>query len=289
MNPVATLLRHWRAYCAVLVLCLLAGLVATLQQETRYESTATIGLTPGTNAKSIDSMGQLAVAAPLYTEAVESSELRRRARVRAPSGTTLGEVRVESFRETPVVFKIVASASNAKDAQATASAYGAALQAFAQDGHLLAPELAQVRIVSGANLPEDQVQPRPALTMFASLGVAVALGGLITYLRESAERRGTRGRHRDPSLADLPVYGVDGEAVPSAQRHPGTGWGTTPTGSSTQAAGIADRLRSRPRSLSGSAPAATMHAEDTPTQEIEIIRTPGSAPPKDREGISRRL
>lgn|GEM_PF-5398605 len=236
IDVVRAVRRRWRAVTVVFLTALVAGTATLLIQTPVYQSTATIGLVPGPNSISSDNnvLGQLAVAAPLFSEAANSAAIRAAARHELPPNVALGALTVVTFRDTPLVFKLVATSGSPAAAQASASAYGRALQQAAQAGDILPSPLAQIRVLGAPELARDPRSPRPKVILAAAAFLGLALGVIAAVTLEGLAREGLvqeEGENASPVGDDEPhpdgpagvSQGEEGEPVsgPSGSRYNG--------------------------------------------------------------------
>jgi polysaccharide biosynthesis transport protein len=183
--------RRWLTALAVLAVVLAAAAAAIAAQEPRYESSATMGLVParvGGKTPDITALGQVAVSAPLFTEAARSQVVREEAKDRLGPGRSLGSMRVSSSREAPIVFKIVVSAPDARSARVGAAAYANALISYADQGAVLPTGLVTLKLLVPPELPSAPSGPRAPFTLTAAAIVGLIFGVAAAMLRETAAR-----------------------------------------------------------------------------------------------------
>lgn len=179
--------RRWLTATVVLLLVLLVAGIFTWFTPRTYTASATVGIVPGSSATSLESFGQLANAAPLYAELARSSDVRLRAQ--QLSDRQLGSLVVRTFRETPLILKVEATASSAIAAQSTADAYVQALQEASDQGAVLPADQVVVRLFSAPNLPSSPSAPKVRLILVVAVLVGLVLGTVAAVWREAAAPR----------------------------------------------------------------------------------------------------
>jgi succinoglycan biosynthesis transport protein ExoP len=193
--------RRWATVLAVLVLAL-AGAEATLLLSTpTYQSTATMGLVPGDASPADNALGQIAVAAPLFTELAQSTDVRTAAGQELAGKVALGPLTVNTYRDTPLVFKLVVTSSSADAAQAGAAAYSSALIRLSATGELLSRRVAQVRLIGAPARPGPPVSPRPRETLLVAAFLGLVLGIVAAVLQQNLAAAGAVERHAQPGSA----------------------------------------------------------------------------------------
>lgn len=179
------ILRVLVAAFAGALLFLGVALVAVLQMSTVYSSTTTVGLTLTDEQAGVENLGQVPIASPLFTEAARSPQTRAAAKTLADS--SLGEISVSTFRETPIVFNLTGSGETAEQAQGTADAYARALAERSEE--IFPGGAITANVISEATLPASADRPRPALTLLAAGAIGAAIGAAIGWWWRQARAR----------------------------------------------------------------------------------------------------
>jgi len=183
LDIIACVRRQWFAALAVLLLVLAAAAAVIATTPRIYLSTTTVGIVPGSTAVSIESFGQLSNVAPLYAELARSTAVRDR--TRALIDGEVGATSVRSFRDTPLILKLDATASTPEAAQATATAFAEALQGEADEGTVAPPSQVNVQVFGAAGLPGEAVAPRVTVIAYTAVIVGLLLGVVAAVLRDT--------------------------------------------------------------------------------------------------------
>jgi len=183
--------RHWLVAGAVFILVVAAAAAVLVATPRTYVSTATIGIVPGGPSVGLENYGQLSNVAPLYAELAVSTAVRDRTRalVTGEEGVTS----VRSFRDTPLVLKLDASASTPEAAQITASAFAEALLAEAANGVIAPRSQVTLRVFSAPGLPSTPVSPQRNLILLAGVLAGLVLAVVAAVFRDAPSRSTGRG------------------------------------------------------------------------------------------------
>ncbi len=175
--------RRWTTAVAVLALVLTAAALLIATTPRSYVSTATVGIVPGRTNVSIDSFGQLANVAPLYAELARSTDVR--ARVRTLVGGDVGATTVRTFRDTPLILKLDATATSPETAEATAAAFVTALQDEARTGAVAPASQVSIRVFGAPGLPSAPTSPQVSVILFAAVVIGLLLAVAAAVIRDA--------------------------------------------------------------------------------------------------------
>jgi uncharacterized protein involved in exopolysaccharide biosynthesis len=195
LDILACVRRQWLTALAVLLLVAAAAAALIALTPRSYVSTATIGIVPGSTAVSLDSFGQLSNVAPLYAELARSTAVRERTRDLVDG--EVGATTVRTFRDTPLIIKLDATASTPEAAQTTATAFVEALQQEADTGAVAPRSQVAVQLFGAARLPDSPVSPRVNLIAYAAAIVGLVLAVVAAVFRDTpapTRSRPTRSR-----------------------------------------------------------------------------------------------
>ncbi|MCA1841834.1 MAG: polysaccharide biosynthesis tyrosine autokinase [Actinobacteria bacterium] len=203
--------RKWAflATCAV-VMAATAGFLAV--QPRVYQSTATLGLTPRTNAGVTDEsqqiliFSQIDVITPLYAEAVTAKETAALAQSKLPDGAELGAISVRTFRDAPLVLKVSARDRSPRVAQLSAAAIVEALIQRSNGGEINSPPLLTLVRINRPALPVEPISPRPKLTLIVGAILAVGFGAGAALVLDSLLRKVDTAEQLG-QIMGAPVYG----------------------------------------------------------------------------------
>jgi succinoglycan biosynthesis transport protein ExoP len=175
--------KHRVAVLGVFGACLLSGILFAVVKDARYESTATIVLTPNPSVEnSIFSADQLDALLSTYAATAESEvNLSRAARL---LGRPLpGDVGTSTEAGSGVL-RVTGTAGTPEDAATTARAAAQAFQNSLGEDAALTDEL-----VDPPRPPDQAAQPRAPLIILLATVLGIGLGFLVAYLREHLFRR----------------------------------------------------------------------------------------------------
>lgn len=187
LDILAAVRRRWITAITVLVLVLAAAAAVIVITPRSYVSTATVGIVPGSPAVSIESFGQLVNVAPLYAELARSSAVRDRT-VALVDGE-VGATSVRTFRDTPLIIKLDATASTPDAAQATAAAFVDALEAEADNGAVAPRSQVAVQVFGTPGRPGSPVAPRVTIIGFGAVIVGLVLAVVAAVFRDAPGKR----------------------------------------------------------------------------------------------------
>jgi polysaccharide biosynthesis transport protein len=192
--------KHRLLVLGVFAACLLSGVIFSIQKDPRYESTATIVLTPNTRVEhTIFSADQLDALLSTYAAAAKSElNLSRAATL---LGRPLpGEVGT-STQAGSGILRVTGTAGTPEDAATTAQAAARAFQNSLGQNASLTDEL-----VDRPRPPGEATQPRTPLILLLAGVLGIGLGFLSAYLREHLVRR-ISTRAEVQHLTSAPVIG----------------------------------------------------------------------------------
>jgi tyrosine-protein kinase len=159
-----------------------AAYVATKLVTPKYESTATLALTPkGAGSNDLVLFGILDQVVPFYADAAGSRTTKERAANRLGRG--LADISVETFKGTGLM-KIKARSSKPRLAQASAAAVTDVVLARADLGEIGTSSFTLDEIDAPA-LPTSPVFPRTRLTLLVAALLGIGLGIGAALLREN--------------------------------------------------------------------------------------------------------
>jgi capsular exopolysaccharide synthesis family protein len=194
----------WRRRLLILAVTLLVvgpAYAGTTLVSPRYESTATLSLTPAKQGNELFLFSILDNVVPIYADAATSRSTLDRAQ--GILGRSLADISVETFKGTGII-KIKARSTSRLLARESAAAATQALLERSQSGELPSTSLKLSEIDPPA-LPTNAVFPRTRLTLFvaALLGLGLGLGAAV--LRETLT---TKIESADDLaiVAGVPVY-----------------------------------------------------------------------------------
>jgi len=192
LDIVAAVRRRWLTAVGVFLLVLAAGALVIVTTPRSYLSTATVGIVPSSANVSLESFGQLSNVAPLYAELARSTAVREL--VRDTVDGEVGVTSVRTFRDTPLIIKLDASAGSPEAAQATASAFVDALQAEADAGRVAPSSQVTVRVFGAPGLPSSPTSPQVDVIVFASVIIGLLLAVVAAVIRDTPGPAPTRRR-----------------------------------------------------------------------------------------------
>ena len=175
----------WRRKLQIIVVVLavlLPAYAATKLVTPKYESAATLGLTPKANGTSSDLVlfGILDTVVPFYAEAASSPTTLDNAAQRL--GRPLCPISVESFSGTGIM-KIKARCAKPRLAQLSAAVATESLISRVERGQVGIPSL-KLDVLDPPALPTTPVFPRTRLTLFVAALLGLGLGLGVALLRE---------------------------------------------------------------------------------------------------------
>ncbi len=173
-----------RRYLVLLVvfLCGVFGITFALTRQERYESTATVAITPDVEAQGFIPSENLSTLLGTYAEAAESDAALEEAEER--SNRPLPADINASAEEGTGILRVSARADSARVARdAAQDVTNAFLRRVAQD------EFVTADLVEPAATPDEPVQPRPPLIIATSIAVGLGFAILIALAMERFRRR----------------------------------------------------------------------------------------------------
>ena len=174
--------RRWTVLGVLVIAIGLSALFASLQ-DPRYESTATLALTPDvTRGQGFVASDNLSALLRTYAETAKSTSNLRRAEARLERPLP-GDIETSTEAGTGIL-RISATSDSPEDAVIAASATAAAFQDSIRGNQLLVATL-----VDPAARPQEPVQPRPALIMFVAAVLGLFGGLALAYALETLRRR----------------------------------------------------------------------------------------------------
>jgi capsular exopolysaccharide synthesis family protein len=194
----------WRRKLLIVLVTLaviLPAYGATKLVSPRYESTATLALSPRNLNNDLFLLSTLDAIVPVYADAATSRTTLEAAA--AALGRPLADVTVETFKGSGII-KIKARSTSRVLAKESADAATQALLQRTTSGEIGIPALKLTEIDSAA-LPTSAVFPRTKLTLFVAALLGLALGLVAAFLRESLT---TKIESSDDlaRVSGLPVY-----------------------------------------------------------------------------------
>jgi capsular exopolysaccharide synthesis family protein len=173
--------RKW-LIVAIAAAVIVAAFVATRLVTPKYESTATLALTPkGSGGNDLILYGILDQVVPFYADAAGSRTTKERAANRL--GRSLGDVSVETFKGTGLM-KIKGRSSKPRLAQATAASVSDVVLGRADLGEIGTPSF-RLNEIDAPALPTSPVFPRTRLTLLVAALLGIGLGIGAALLREN--------------------------------------------------------------------------------------------------------
>jgi capsular exopolysaccharide synthesis family protein len=169
----------------VLLTTILTAFVSTKLVSPRYESSATLALTPKNASNDLLLFGTLDAIVPVYANAADARDTLDLAK--NAIGGQLGSVTVETFTGTGIM-KIRARSTSRLLAQRTAEGVAQALIQRTQTGAVGIPSLRLTELES-AGLPTSPVFPRTKLTLLVATILGLAFGVGAALLRENLTTR----------------------------------------------------------------------------------------------------
>jgi tyrosine-protein kinase len=161
---------------------IVAAFVTTKLVTPKYESTATLALTPkGSGGNDLILYGILDQVVPFYADAAGARTTRERAANRL--GRSLGDISIETFKGTGLM-KIKARSSKPRLAQASAAAVTDVVLGRAELGEIGTSSFKLTEIDAPA-LPTSAVFPRTRLTLLVAALLGLGLGLAAAILREN--------------------------------------------------------------------------------------------------------
>jgi len=192
--------RRWLV-AGVLVVCVALSGAFVAMQPKRYESTASLALTPDTRGQTLIAPDALAALLGTYAETAKSRLLLRRAST--PQRPLRSSIKTDTVAGTGIL-RIIARSASPEQAAADANAVAAAFrQSIASNSLILATLVDQA-------LPEaSPVQPRPKLTLAVAAILGLFAGVVLAFVLEQLRRRVTtpdevRAITQAPLLGRLP-------------------------------------------------------------------------------------
>jgi receptor protein-tyrosine kinase len=194
----------WQRKLLILVVMLLVivpAYVATKLVSPRYESTATLAVSPAKQGNDVSLFLILDQVVPLYADAATTHSTLDQARQLVGRG--LASVTVQTFKGTGII-KVKARSTSRLLAQQTAAAVSSALLTRANAGDIGIPSLKLTEIDPPA-LPTSPVFPRTKLTLLVAALLGLGLGLAAAALRETLT---TKIESADDlaEVAGVPVY-----------------------------------------------------------------------------------
>lgn len=175
--------------------------VATKLVTPKYESTATLALTPKGTGNDLILYGILDQVVPFYADAAGSRTTLERARNRL--GGRLAEISVQTFKGTGLL-KIKARSSKPRLAQLSAAAATDAVLNRVDLGEIGTPSF-RLNEIDAPALPTSPVFPRTRLTLLVAALLGLGLGLAAAVLRENLTTKVETAE--DLALASgLPVF-----------------------------------------------------------------------------------
>lgn len=193
--------RRWLVI-SVLVACVLLSGAFVATQPKKYESTASLALTPNTRGQTLIAPDALAALLGTYAETAKSRLLLRRASA-PPQRPLQSTIKTDTVAGTGIL-RIIARAASPEQAAADANAVAAAFRASIATNSLIVATLVDQA------LPEaSPVQPRPKLTLAVAALLGLFAGVVLAFLFEQLRRRVTtadevRAISTAPLLGRLP-------------------------------------------------------------------------------------
>ena len=185
----------------VMLLVIVPAYVATKLVTPRYESTATLAVTPAKQGNDVSLFLILDQVVPLYADAATTHSTLDQARQLVGRG--LASVSVETFKGTGII-KVKARSTSSLLVQQTAAAVSSALLTRSESGDIGIPSLKLTEIDPPA-FPTSAVFPRTKLTLLVAALLGLGLGLAAAVLRESLT---TKVESADDlaEVAGIPVY-----------------------------------------------------------------------------------
>ena len=172
---------------AAMVACVALSALFVASQSKRYESTATLALTPNTTSQTIIAPDALGALLGTYAETAKSRVLTRRAEATLKRKIN-GTIQTDTVAGTGILRIIARSATPeaaAQDANAVAAAFIASIGARATN----TSSLVAATVVDPA-LPNDApVQPRPKLSIAVGALLGLFAGIVVAFVVEQLRRR----------------------------------------------------------------------------------------------------
>ncbi|HKD34839.1 MAG TPA: CpsD/CapB family tyrosine-protein kinase [Gaiellaceae bacterium] len=185
----------------VMLLVIIPAYAATKIVTPRYESTATLAVSPAKQGNDVSLFLILDQVVPLYADAATTHSTLDQARQLV--GRKLADVSVQTFKGTGIM-KVKARSTRKLLAQRTAEAVSSVLLTRSASGDLGIPSLKLTEIDPPA-LPTSPVFPRTKLTVLVAALLGLGLGLAAAVLRESLT---TKVESADDlaEVAGVPVY-----------------------------------------------------------------------------------
>jgi polysaccharide biosynthesis transport protein len=167
---------------AIVAVVIAAAFAATKLVTAKYESTATLALTPkGSGGNDLILYGILDQVVPFYADAAGSRTTKERAANRL--GRPLGDITVQTFSGTGLM-KIKARSSKPRLAQASAASVADVVLGRAELGEIGTPSF-KLNEIDAPALPTSAVFPRTRLTLLVAALLGLGLGIAAALLREN--------------------------------------------------------------------------------------------------------
>lgn len=193
--------KHRWLVIAIVGAALASSVYFAMTREARYESTATVAVTPNLEEIggffSADALNSLLGT---YAQTAESSSTLDRARP-FNGGRLVGDVST-SVEDNTGILRIHARATDPFEAQRTATAVARGFRASIAD----TSKVLSTEIVGPAVVPDTPVQPRPPLIIAVGLVLGIGLALLMAFGREHFRQRVETAEDL-VGITDLPVIG----------------------------------------------------------------------------------
>jgi tyrosine-protein kinase len=185
----------------VLVIAIVDAAVALHLITPRYQSTATLALTPAKLGNDLLFLQTLDPVVSIYASAAETHTTRESARERL--GGRLADISVRTFRDTPIM-KIDARDPSPALAEQSALAVSNVLLARVSDGTVGVPGL-KIKLIDRPTLPDAPYYPSRKLTYAIACLLGLAFGIAAALLWENLGRR-VRTRDDLGEVSSAPVF-----------------------------------------------------------------------------------
>jgi capsular exopolysaccharide synthesis family protein len=199
--------RRWATFLLTLAVVLGVAVASLVLQTPVYEATATFGLIPTESGpNSIVVIGQIPSIAPVYSESAVARETRQLAISKLPPGVRPADVSVRTFKDAPLVLKIVGRSTSPVAAQLTAQAHVDALIDRANAGQVGLVEFIDIVSIQRPGVPDVPVSPRPSVTLLTAAVLGMALATAMAVLFDN-RRRTVDDAEAASALIGAPTFG----------------------------------------------------------------------------------
>ncbi len=172
--------RRWLVVGFLVVCVALSGAFVATQPK-KYDSTASLALTPNTRGQMLIAPDSLAALLGTYAETAKSRLLLRRAST--PQRPLRSKIKTDTVAGTGIL-RIIARSASPEQAAADANAVAAAFRASIATNSLVVATLVDQA------LPEaSPVQPRPKLTLAVAAVLGLFAGVVVAFVFEQLRRR----------------------------------------------------------------------------------------------------